>query len=213
MSDAVEDEATLPGRLTRTSLDQALRCCHACELYRDATQVVPGRGVLKSRLMLVGEQPGDREDREGEAFVGPAGRVLDRALEQAGLAPEDVFITNAVKHFRFRTVGKRRIHQSPTQRQVVACRPWLLAELTLVRPDGLVLLGGTAGKAIFGPSFRIGPARGELLPWPVAVPVEHQPAWVTATIHPSAVLRSRDRDDMLAGLVKDLAAARAALDR
>lgn len=199
--------------LTRAGLEEALQQCRGCELYRGATQVVPGAGRLRAQLMLVGEQPGDYEDRTGEPFVGPAGRVLDQALEQAGLDRDDVFTTNAVKHFRFRTVGKRRIHQSPTRRQVVACRPWLLAELALVRPRGLVLLGGTAGKALFGPSFRIADSRGQLLPWPVTVPVEHPPSWVSATIHPSAVLRAHDRDDMLAGLIEDLASARAALER
>lgn len=206
--------AALPGApdlRTRSGLEEGLRSCRECDLYRDATQVVPGAGRLRSRLMLVGEQPGDREDRAGEPFVGPAGRVLDQALGQAGIDPADAFVTNAVKHFRFKTVGKRRLHQSPTRTQVVACRPWLLAELALVRPTGLVLLGGTAGKALYGTSFRIGAARGEMLSWPSDLPLAHPPAWVLATIHPSAVLRSDDREAMLAGMVEDLTLARTAL--
>jgi len=209
----VTNAVTVPEKLTRTTLEAALHECRGCDLYRDATQVVPGEGRLRSRLILVGEQPGDHEDLAGEPFVGPAGRVLDRALDRAGIDRGDVFTTNAVKHFRFRTVGKRRIHQGPTRTQVVACRPWLLAELALVRPSGIVLLGGTAGKALYGNSFRIGSSRGQLLPWPEDIPITHPPDWVSATIHPSAVLRAEDREAMFAGLVDDLVVARDALTR
>lgn len=203
--------AWVPEKPTRTALADALPRCRGCELHQEAAQVVPGAGPGRARLMLVGEQPGDREDRAGEPFVGPAGGVLDRALAEAGIDRDDVYTTNAVKHFRFRTVGKRRLHQSPTRSQVVACRPWLLAELALVRPEGLVLLGGTAGKALYGTSFRVGTAREAMLSWPDDVEAAHPPSWVTATIHPSAVLRGEDREQLFAGLVADLGRARAAL--
>ena len=165
-----------------------------------------GEGSSEARLVLLGEQPGDQEDRAGEPFVGPAGRVLDSALAEAGIARKDIYVTNVVKHFRFRNArGKQRIHQSPTQAHVVACSPWLEAELALLRPVGVVLLGGTAGKALYGTSFRVGESRGALMPWPDRVPAQHVPEWVIATTHPSAVLRAEDRrHDVLAGLVADL---------
>lgn len=144
-----------------SDLRTMIAACRGCELYRDATQAVSGNGSTGASLLLLGEQPGDHEDREGEPFVGPAGELLDRALAEAGIAPEDVFVTNVVKHFRFKTVGKRRIHVSPAQRHVAACTPWLIRELELVGPVGVVLLGGTAGKALYGPSFKVGaPADG-----------------------------------------------------
>lgn len=208
-------EQWVPRRLTRTALEEAMPACRGCELHRDATQVVPGSGPLRSRLMLVGEQPGDQEDRQGEPFVGPAGRILDEALVRAGIERSDTFTTNAVKHFRFKTVGKRRLHLSPTRGQIVACRPWLVAELDLVRPDVLVLLGSTAGKALYGASFRVGESRGDSLPWPEEIATDHAPAHVFATIHPSAVLRAdeTDRQAMRDGLVADLTGAWKALDR
>lgn len=189
-----------------------VRDCTACELYQDATQAVVGRGDPAAPLMLVGEQPGDREDLEGEPFVGPAGRILDQALGEAGIAPELVYVTNVVKHFRFKTAGKRRIHVSPARRHVDACSPWLTAELDLVAPDGVVLLGGTAGKAIYGPSFTVGEARGRMSPWPQERYPTAQPPWVLATTHPSAVLRARDdRAAAFDALVADLRVAAAAL--
>lgn len=154
------------------------------------------------------------EDRAGEPFVGPAGKLLDEALADAGIDPADVFKTNVVKHFRWSgTRGKQRIHQSPTRAHVAACGPWLEAELRLVRPAGVVLLGGTAGKAIYGSAFKVGEARGRLADWPASFEVAHPPAWVLATTHPSAVLRSDDRRSAYDGLVADLrvAAARSAL--
>ena len=187
------------------SLEEAVQGCRGCDLYRDATQAVMGSGDADASVLLLGEQPGDREDVEGEPFVGPAGRVLDRALADAGIAPEDSYVTNAVKHFRFERRGKQRIHKSPSRGQVVACGPWLEAEFEVVEPRGVIVLGGTAGKALFGSSFKVGEQRGRLLDWPAdLVAVRHAPAWVLATVHPSAVLRSRERDEMYDGLVADL---------
>jgi DNA polymerase len=195
----------VPERLSLRSLQEAVQECRGCELYRDATQAVMGEGRRSAALMLVGEQPGDREDQEGEPFVGPAGQVLDEALADVGIDPAEVFKTNVVKHFRWSgTRGKRRIHQSPTRAQVAACSPWLAAELRLVRPAGVVILGGTAGKAIYGASFTVGQARGRLQEWPEGFPVDHPPDWVLATTHPSAVLRADDRRSAYEGLVADL---------
>ncbi len=199
----------VPARPTLSSLRSAVQDCRGCELYHDATQAVMGDGNPKATLMLLGEQPGDKEDQAGEPFVGPAGRLLDKALAEAGIAPESVFKTNVVKHFRFSgTRGKQRIHKSPSQVHVTACGPWLLAELETVRPRGVVLLGATAGKAVYGSSFRVTPARGTLVAWPTdrfAVP--HLPEWVLPTTHPSAVLRSRERDTDFEALVADLRVA------
>jgi uracil-DNA glycosylase family protein len=206
-------EQWVPDRLSLDALREAAQDCRGCELYQDATQVVMGEGPAKAPLMVVGEQPGDKEDLAGEPFVGPAGKLLDRALAEAGIDPEAVFRTNVVKHFRFAgTRGKQRIHKSPSRVHVAACGPWLVAEMNLVRPQGVVLLGGTAGQAIYGSSFRVGKTRGTLQQWPAdAFAVQHAPAWVLPTTHPSAVLRSRQRDEDLAALVADLEVAAAAL--
>lgn len=151
----------VPPSPTIEKLRAAAQDCRGCELYRDATQAVMGRGASGARLVLLGEQPGDQEDQQGEPFVGPAGRVLDRALAQAGIDPSDTYTTNVVKHFRWRgTRGKQRIHQSPSQVHVAACGPWLVAEFSVLRPTGVVLLGGTAGKAVYGTSFRVGERAG-----------------------------------------------------
>lgn len=205
----------VPERPGLRSLQEAVQDCRGCELHRDATQAVMGRGRRDSRLVLLGEQPGDHEDREGEPFVGPAGRLLDRALEAAGIDPEVTYRTNAVKHFRWSgTRGKQRIHKSPARAHVDACGPWLVAELSVVRPEGVVVLGGTAGKALYGSSYRVGDSRGRLLEWPEArsqlSQLARPPEWVLATTHPSAVLRAEDRDAALDGLVADL---RVAADR
>jgi DNA polymerase len=201
-------EAWVPERISVRSLHEAAQACRGCELYREATQAVMGEGRRDAALMLLGEQPGDQEDRQGRPFVGPAGRVLDEALEAAGIAPADVFTTNVVKHFRWSgTRGKRRIHQSPSRAHVAACSPWLEAELQLVRPEGVVLLGGTAGKAVYGPSFRVGDSRGRRMDWPTTMPVRRTPRWVLATTHPSAVLRADDRAATYDGLVADLTMA------
>lgn len=207
--------AWVPDKVTHAALRRQVQECRGCELYQQATQGVMGAGPTDAALMVLGEQPGDREDRAGEPFVGPAGRLLDRALEEAGIDPASVYRTNAVKHFRFAgTRGKQRIHKSPSRVHVAACEPWLLAELDLVRPEGLVLLGGTAGQAVHGAGFRVGAARGALLDWPDGRGAgRHRPDWTLATIHPSAVLRSRSRDEDLAELVADLRVAQDALAR
>lgn len=196
--------AFLPARRTIPALSKAVRECRGCDLYRDATQAVFGEGASAAALVLVGEQPGDVEDREGEPFVGPAGRVLDQALAAVGLARDEVWITNAVKHFRFTQQGKRRMHESPSRWHVTACQPWLLAELDAVKPQGVVTLGAIAGQALFGSGFRVRASRGRILD-----PLEGRAEWVVATIHPSAVLRGKERrDELYAGLVADLQIAK-----
>ena len=196
----------VPDRISQKSLAAGIEACQGCELYRDATQGVAGQGPTDSPVMVVGEQPGDREDQEGKPFVGPAGRLLDRALDDAGIEPTSVYRTNAVKHFRFDPgrAGKR-IHKGPSRVHVTACGPWLAAELELVRPRGVVLLGATAGGAVYGSSFRVGTSRGHPLEWPENVMGSSwAPAWVVTTAHPSSVLRSRQRDRDYAALVADL---------
>ena len=173
--------------------------CQDCDLYRNATQTVFGQGAANARIMLLGEQPGDHEDKAGEPFVGPAGRILDKALDEVGLSRDDVYVTNAVKHFKWTAKGKRRIHQRPTAREAAACHQWLEGELATVDPAVIVLLGATAGQTIFGSKFRVGAARGEVL--------DLDGRGVVATVHPSAVLRARepaDRDQQYARLVADL---------
>jgi DNA polymerase len=198
----------VPAELSLRSLHEAAQGCRGCELYRDATQVVMGEGRRDAPVILLGEQPGDREDQEGEPFVGPAGKVLDEALADAGISPDDAFRTNVVKHFRWSgTRGKQRLHKSPSRAHVAACAPWLAAELELVRPTGVVLLGGTAGKAVYGSAFRVGEARGRVREWPEAFPVRRAPAWVLPTTHPSAVLRADDRKAAYEELVADLRVA------
>ena len=181
----------LPERRNLEALREAAAGCRGCHLWRGATQTVFGEGLKRSRMMLVGEQPGDREDREGKPFVGPAGRELDKALEAAGIARSEAYVTNVVKHFKFEERGKRRIHQTPKRFEIEACRPWLDEELRLVSPEALVLLGATAAKALLGSSFRLTHHRGELLDSDLA-PI------VTATIHPSAILRQRDDESRAA---------------
>ena len=192
-------------------LADAVGACRGCDLHRDATQAVFGEGPIGARMALVGEQPGDQEDRVGEPFVGPAGRLLDSALDEAGLSRSEVYLTNAVKHFRFtRPKGKQRIHKSPARWQVAACQPWLLAELERVQPRVVVLLGATAAQAVFGSSFRVTQMRGSVMPWPSdRLALAHPPRCV-ATTHPAAVLRSRQRDKDLAALIGDLRVAAAA---
>jgi uracil-DNA glycosylase len=207
MPERTDARPWVPDTPSPDNLREALQECRGCELYADATQAVPGRGTFDARLVLLGEQPGDQEDRQGAPFVGPAGRVLVDALDEAGVDRSDVYVTNTVKHFRWKSGGgKRRLHQSPGRAHVEACRPWLDAELDLLRPVGAVLLGGTAGKALYGTTFRVGEARSVLRDWPEKYPVSHPPAWVLATIHPSAVLRAEDADrrPMYDGLVADL---------
>ncbi|MEU6098650.1 UdgX family uracil-DNA binding protein [Streptomyces sp. NPDC047079] len=185
--------------------------CRGCPLYENATQTVFGKGDTSARVLLVGEQPGDQEDRQGEPFVGPAGRLLDKALTEAGIDRGAAYVTNAVKHFKFTVVperGKRRIHKTPSLRELSACKPWLRAELDLVRPEVVVALGATAGKALLGPSFRVTKDRGSLLTMPDA----DEEQYVVATVHPSAILRADDREAAYAGLVSDLKVVARALN-
>jgi DNA polymerase len=175
----------LPEKRTLDALREAAGGCRGCHLWRGATQTVFGEGLKRSRVMLVGEQPGDKEDRAGRPFVGPAGKELDRGLEAAGIPRDDAYLTNVVKHFKFEERGSRRIHQTPKRFEIEACKPWLAEELRLVEPEALVFLGATAAKAMLGSSFRVTQHRGELLDSELA-PI------VAATIHPSAILRQRD---------------------
>ena len=202
----------VPERGGLRALAKAAAQCRGCDLYQHATQTVFGAGPTRAELVLVGEQPGDIEDRQGVPFVGPAGRVLDRALAEAGLVRDRVYLTNAVKHFRWKVAarGKRRIHQTPAARHVAACRPWLSAELAAIRPHGVVAMGAVAAHALFGDAFRLTAHRGERLDWPpprgpyagADLPVR----WAAATVHPSAILRAdpADRDKAYQELVRDL---------
>ena len=186
-------------RLARNAAD-----CRACDLWRDATQTVFGEGPAGAKLMLVGEQPGDREDLAGRPFVGPAGRVLDEALAAAGIERDDVYVTNAVKHFKWKARGKRRIHDKPNRAQVDACRQWLDAELETIRPRVLVVLGATAAQALLGGTFRVTRERGR------AIAETGLADHVVATLHPSAIVRIRDRaerEQALHGLANDLRTA------
>jgi uracil-DNA glycosylase family protein len=189
----------LPDRPSLKSLREAAAGCQACPLWRTGTQTVFGEGAARSQLMLVGEQPGDREDREGHPVVGPAGRLLDEVLEEAGIDRTRAYVTNVVKHFKWQARGKRRIHAKPAWSEIAACRPWLDAELEVVKPDVLVCLGATAAQALLGRSFRVTRERGK--------PVDSDLApHVLATIHPSAILRAdaETREAQRAALVDDL---------
>jgi DNA polymerase len=196
----------LPDHLDLASLRGAAAGCEGCGLYLNATRTVFGEGPAEARFMLVGEQPGDQEDLKGHPFVGPAGRVLDRGLEEAGIDRDEVYLTNAVKHFSFTSRGKRRIHQKPTAAEVNACRPWLNAELSVVRPEVVVVLGATAARAVLGRDFRVTRQRGEPVPLGDDVPAAVT-AVAVATVHPSAVLRASDRDAAYAGFLADLQVA------
>ncbi|HEY3726363.1 MAG TPA: UdgX family uracil-DNA binding protein [Solirubrobacteraceae bacterium] len=190
----------IPARLSLRSLREAAQDCRACELWEGTTQAVIGEGARNARLMLIGEQPGDREDVEGHPFVGPAGGVLDRGLERAGIERSEVFVTNVVKHFRYKARGKRRIHQRPDRIHVSACRPWLDSELALVRPEAVMCLGATAAQALLGSSVRVGRDRGRPMDSDLA-------ELVTLTTHPSAILRERDdaaRGEAMDEFVADL---------
>ena len=197
----------LPDRSSLAALRTAAASCRGCHLWRGATQTVFGEGLKRSRVMLVGEQPGDKEDLAGRPFVGPGGRELDRALEAAGIARSEAYLTNIVKHFKFEERGRRRIHQTPKRFEVEACRPWVEEELRVVRPVALVVLGATAAKGLFGPQFRLTHHRGELLDSDLA-------DIVTATMHPSAILRGppEDREEERAALVADLRVVARALE-
>ena len=199
----------VPATTSVRALSAAAHECRGCDLYKTATQVVFGAGPKSARVMFVGEQPGDQEDRQGEPFVGPAGAVLDEALEDAGIPRGQVYVTNAVKHFKWEPRGKRRIHKKPRASEIRACRPWLEAELKAVRPAVLVCLGATAAQSVFGSQFKVMRQRGQLLASTLA-------AQAIATIHPSAVLRAPDAEGRRAAydmLVADLKVVAKALKR
>ncbi len=177
----------LPPRLSLAGLRKAAAQCRGCDLYRYATQTVFGEGKARARFMLVGEQPGDKEDLAGHPFIGPAGRLLHDALTEAGISPSETYVTNAVKHFKFIERGKRRIHQKPKVIEIQACRPWLEAELKVVKPQLVVALGATAAYTLLGPKFRLTQQRGRLVASPLA-------ERVIATVHPSSILRAPDSD-------------------
>lgn len=197
----------LPPRLSLTSLRAAAVHCRGCDLYKYATQTVFGEGRAHARLMLVGEQPGDSEDRAGHPFVGPAGKMLHRAMETAGIAPANVYVTNAVKHFKFIERGKRRIHNKPKTIEIRACKPWLEAEIEVVHPALIVALGATAAQSLLGSTFRLLANRGRVI-------TDSLPTPVLATIHPSAILRAPDdntRRREMSKFIEDLQVAREAL--
>jgi DNA polymerase len=189
-------------------LRDAVQDCRGCELYRKATQAVLGEGPATARIVMVGEQPGDQEDRAGRPFVGPAGGLLNRALQDAGISRADVYVTNAVKHFKFEERGKRRIHKKPSDSEIAACKPWLWAELANIHPQLIVCLGATAARAVIGKEHRLLKERGHFFPHPMALSV-------TATVHPSAILRAPDTESRrleYASFVKDLRAVRAKME-
>jgi uracil-DNA glycosylase len=189
----------LPEQLTLPALREAAAGCRGCHLWQVGTQTVFGEGADHAETMFVGEQPGDQEDRAGKPFVGPAGRLFDEALAEAGIDRDAVYVTNAVKHFKWQARGKRRIHQKPNWTEMTACRPWLEAELEVVKPRVLVLLGATAAQTLLGREFRVTQHRGELIPSELAEAV-------TATVHPSSILRGdpEERDANFAAFVNDL---------
>lgn len=177
----------IPNRPTLTAVRDAAKDCRACDLYKRGTQTVFGEGPRKAEVMMVGEQPGDAEDLAGHPFVGPAGRLLDRALDEAGIDRKIVYVTNVVKHFKWEPRGKRRIHAKPNGAEIAACRPWLETEIALVKPRVLVCLGATAAQALLGSSFKVTRQRGTFVPSPLA-------PRVTATVHPSSILRAPDEE-------------------
>jgi DNA polymerase len=199
----------VPPRPTLASLRQAAAGCRACELWRRGTQTVFGEGAARADVLLVGEQPGDQEDLQGRPFVGPAGKLLDRALEAAGVDRAQVYVTNVVKHFKWEPRGKRRIHAKPNAAEIAACRPWLEVEIAAIKPRILVCLGATAAQALLGRTFKVSQQRGEFVPSPLA-------PRATATVHPSSILRAPDdeaRRREMERFVKDLEKIAAELAR
>jgi DNA polymerase len=205
--------AWVPERADLDDLRAAVQSCRGCELWEDATQAVFSTGSAGARLALVGEQPGDQEDRQGVPFVGPAGRLLAKAVDEAGIERGDVYLSNAVRHFRFTQAapGKRRMHKSPDLVHMEACKPWLVAEMQLVDPAVVVALGATAARALLGPGIKVTKDRGQVLERETSLGVRQ----FVVTLHPSAILRTRgsaaDRDAAFAGLVSDLKVAASAL--
>jgi uracil-DNA glycosylase family protein len=196
-----------PKKLTLNALQKASQGCRGCDLYKEATQTVFGKGRPSARLMVVGEQPGDKEDKEGEPFVGPAGHLLDRALEEAGIDRSEAYVTNAVKHFKWKPKANRRLHQTPRAGEIEACKPWLAAEVQAVKPEAILALGATAARSLFGPKVKVTKDRGRSLESPLA-------PLAAVTIHPSAILRLRDQDEReaeFAGFVADLEGVASAL--
>jgi len=200
-------EEYVPDGADIAELRAAVQDCRGCDLYKDATQAVFGEGPEDATVLIVGEVPGDQEDRQGHPFVGPAGKLLDRALVEAGIDRTQVYVTNAVKHFKFTRAerGKRRIHQKPGRTEVVACRPWLLAELDTVKPELVVFLGATAAQSLLGTGFKVTQERGKVVELP------DRPERAVATVHPSSVLRSKDREAAYRNLVADLRSAASVL--
>jgi DNA polymerase len=204
------ETAVTPPSKSLAVLEGAARRCRACPLWERATQTVFGEGPAHASMLLVGEQPGDQEDRAGQPFVGPAGRLLSEALEAAGIDRRQTYVTNAVKHFKWVAAGergKRRIHDKPNRREVLACRPWLMAEIEAVAPEVIVCLGATAAQSLLGAAFRVTQQRGKPVPSPLQ-------ARVVATVHPSSILRARDeasRGREMRALITDLRAAAALL--
>jgi len=193
-------ELLIPPHPTLSALQKAAKNCHACDLWKRGTQTVFGEGEPDAKVIFVGEQPGDREDLEGKPFVGPAGGVLDKALVEAGIDRKKVYVTNAVKHFKWEPRGKRRIHKKPNAAEIAACRPWLDAEIAVLRPKVVVCLGATAAQALLGRDFRVTQHRGEFLDSPLA-------PFVMATVHPSSILRAPDdrtRQEEMKSFVSDL---------
>jgi DNA polymerase len=189
--------ALVPDRPSLKKLREAAAGCKACPLWESGTQTVFGEGGAHADVVFVGEQPGDREDIEGRPFVGPAGRLLDQALEETGIDRRQVYVTNVVKHFKWKPQGKRRIHQKPNWREIAACRPWLDAEVAVLKPRVLVCLGATAAQALLGRDFRVSRQRGEVVESDLAEKA-------IATVHPSSILRAEDRDLQYAEFVRDL---------
>jgi len=199
----------IPPGATLPQLQEAAQKCRGCDLYRHATQAVLGEGPERARVVIIGEQPGDKEDLAGKPFVGPAGALLDRALADAGIDRSDVYITNAVKHFKFEERGKRRIHKKPSETEIVACRPWLDAEFSRLQPEIVVCLGATAARAIIGKQHRVLKDRGQFFPHPTA-------GTVTSTVHPSAILRAptpEERHAAYDAFVADLTGVRAKMQK
>ncbi len=199
----------LPTRISLASMREAVQRCRGCDLYKNATQAVFGEGLKRSRIMMVGEQPGDQEDRQGRPFVGPAGGELDRALEAAGIDRDEVYVTNAVKHFKWVPVGKRRQHRNPGRNELSACRPWLEAEIGVIQPELLIALGASAAKSLFGADFRVTKERGKLF----------ESAWAPrcmGTVHPSSILRaptSAQREEAREAFVHDMSIVAQALKK